>query len=102
MEERRVVLSKGIKKGKRYRVTMNFPDLHHHEFGAKDGKTFIDHGDEKKKNAWIARHRKDKGYNNQHSGIYYSRHLLWGPFSDLKKNIKALEKKDNIKIINKL
>ena len=71
-------------------------------FGAKpfDKGTFIDHKDEKLKKAWIARHKKDKNYNNPMSGIYYSRHLLWTE-KTLEEAIKKLEKKDNIKIINK-
>jgi hypothetical protein len=99
---RTVILSKGLNKNKRFRVTMNFPDLHHHEFGSATGKTFIDGRSNKEKLAFIARHRKDKGWDNKHQGIYYSRHLLWGSYDNLNKNIKALEKKDNIKIINKL
>ena len=46
----------------------------------------------------FARHKNDKNYNNKHSGIYYSRHLLWGDSKNLKDNIKLLEKKDKIKI----
>ena len=52
----------------------------------------------KSKEAWIKRHKDDKNWNNKHSGIYYSRHLLWGKFPDLKKNVKELEKKDKVKI----
>ena len=40
----------------------------------------------------------DKGYNDSHSGIYFSRYLLWGDSKDLKQNIKSLEKKLNVKI----
>jgi len=69
-----------------------------HHFGSKTGKTFIDGRSEKEKQAWIARHRLDKGYNNKHSGIYYSRHLLWGKHKTLNKNIKELEKLLNVKI----
>ena len=100
--DKRVVLSKGVNKGKRLRVTMNFPNIHHHEFGSKTGKTFIDGRTEVEKDAFIARHKKNKNWDNPHAGIYYSRHLLWGPHASLLKNIKALEKKDGIKIINKL
>tara|TARA_B110001450_G_scaffold238641_1_gene245811 strand:- start:262 stop:567 length:306 start_codon:yes stop_codon:yes gene_type:complete len=100
--DKTVVLSKGLNKGKRYRVTMNFPNLHHHEFGSDVGSTFIDHKDNKIKNSWVARHKKNKNWDNKHAGTYYSRYLLWGPYPSLLKNIKALEKKDGIKIINKL
>ena len=52
-------------------------------FGSKTGKTFIDHGDEIKKNAWIARHGKVL---NKHgirvmglktSPSWWSAQLLW-------------------------
>ena len=52
-------------------------------FGSKQGKTFIDHGDEKIKNAWIARHSKIKNkegelvINLKTSPSYWSRKILW-------------------------
>jgi len=93
------ILKRSDRKNKRFVIIMQDRG-HRHDFGAlpfKNG-TFIDHKDEKIKKAWIARHRKDRNYNNKHSGIYYSRFLLWGDHTDLKKNIKALEKKDKVKI----
>jgi hypothetical protein len=69
-----------------------------HHFGSDTGKTFVDGRTEPEKRAWIARHKSDKHFNDQHSGIYYSRHLLWGDSKDLKTNIQALENKDNITI----
>ena len=84
------ILKKSNRKGKRFVIIMEERG-HKHHFGAipfKNG-TYI---------AWEARHKKDKNYNNKHSGIYYSRYLLWGDHTDLKKNIKDLEKKDNVKI----
>ena len=97
-----IIIEKSDRKDKRYKATMkNFNmKTHSHHFGST-GKTFIDHGDDKKKKAWIARHKGDKNYNNIHSGIYYSRHLLWGAHTSLDKNIKDLEKllKVNIKLL---
>jgi hypothetical protein len=91
------ILRKSDKKGKRFDLVM--PERGHvHSFGAAGGKTFVDGRTEKEKAAWIARHKNDKGYNNKHAGIYYSRHLLWGPFSNLKKNVKALEKELGVRI----
>tara|TARA_R110001632_G_scaffold221609_1_gene352201 strand:+ start:294 stop:587 length:294 start_codon:yes stop_codon:yes gene_type:complete len=91
------ILKKSNRKGKRFVIEM--PTLKHkHHFGSDVGKTFIDHGDLKKKSAWESRHKLDKGYNDSHSGIYFSRFLLWGKNTDLKKNIKDLESKLNVKI----
>ena len=88
------ILKKSSRKGKRLVIIMN--NMKHH-FGSDVGKTFVDGRTEKEKEAWFKRHNTDKGWNNKHSGIYYSRHLLWNT-PDLKKNIKLLEKKDNVKI----
>ena len=91
------ILKKSDRKGKRLVIIM--PDrAHRHDFGSDVGKTFVDGRSEKEKKAWEARHKNDKGWNVKHSSIYYSRYLLWGKHKDLKKNIKDLEKKDNIKI----
>lgn len=89
------ILKKSGNKGKRFVIIMD--NMKHH-FGSDVGKTFVDNRTEKEKDAWIARHRQDKNWNNKHSGIYYSRHLLWGKHKDLKKNIKDLEKLLNVKI----
>ena len=91
------ILSKSKIKGKRFRITM---EDHHHDFGSfpfKSG-TFIDHQDEKKKSAWIARHKNDKNYNSKHSGIYHSRKLLWTE-PTLNKSVKKYEKDHNVKLI---
>lgn len=88
------ILKKSDRKGKRFVIIM---DNMKHDFGSSVGKTFVDNRTEKEKLAWEARHRQDKNWNNKHSGIYYSRYLLWNT-PDLKKNIKLLEKKDKVKI----
>lgn len=91
------ILKKSDKKGKRFVIIMKDRG-HKHHFGSDVGKTFVDGRTEKEKSNWEARHKQDKNWNNKHSGIYYSRYLLWGEHKDLKKNIKDLEKKDNVKI----
>jgi len=89
-------LKKSNRKGKRYMITM--PDFgHSHHFGSDVGQTFIDHKDEKKKSAWVARHKNDKNYNSKHSGIYHSRKLLWTK-PTLKEAIKKYENEHNVKI----
>ena len=90
------ILKKSEKKGKRFVIIMQDRG-HRHDFGSDVGKTFIDGRTEKEKEAWIARHRVNKNWDNKHSSIYYSRMLLWTE-PTLKKAIKALEKKNKIKI----
>jgi len=89
------ILKKSDKKGKRFVIIM---DNMKHDFGSDVGKTFVDGRTEKEKQAWEARHRQDKNWNNKHSSIFFSRHLLWGKHKNLKKNIKLLEKLLNVKI----
>lgn len=94
-------LSKSKKNDKRFKIDMPAYG-HSHSFGSKGGKTYIDSRTEKEKRAWINRHKQDKGWDNKHAGIYYARHLLWGPHKSLEKNIKALERKDKVKIKKKM
>ena len=89
------ILKKSNRKNKRFVIIM---DKMKHHFGSDVGKTFIDGRTEKEKQNWINRHIQDKGWNNKHSGIFFSRHLLWGKHTDLKKNIKDLEKLLDVKI----
>jgi hypothetical protein len=96
------LLNKSDRKGKRFALkTPEGKTLH---FGSDVGRTFIDHGDMRKKLAWIARHKNDKGFNDPNAGIYYSRHLLWGEHDNIFANIKSLNKRDNvdIKVIEKI
>ena len=90
------ILKRSNRKGKRFVIEM--PDKgHKHHFGSHVGRTYIDGRSDVEKQAWIARHKGDKNWGNPHSGIYYSRYLLWTERS-LKDAIKKLEKKDKIKI----
>ena len=89
------ILEKSPRKNKRFRIVMS--DSMYHDFGQKDGKTFIDNRTIKEKENWIARHKSDKNYDNLHSGIYHSRMLLWTE-KTLDKAIKKYEKLNNVKI----
>ena len=103
-KKKQIILEKSNKKDKRFKVTMkNFPNMkdHSHSFGSKTGRTYIDCRTDKERDAWMARHKDDKGFNNIHSGIFYSKNLLWGESKSLKKNIKTLEKKLGAEIIDK-
>ena len=66
-------------KNKRFYVIYNDKIIN---FGSKNGETFIDHGDEKKRKAWRARHGKiynknGLAYEDKTSPEYYSWNLLW-------------------------
>lgn len=93
---KRYTLKKSTRADKRFAIDMG--GMEHH-FGSKVGKTFIDHKDDKKKQAWMARHRNDKNFNDMHSSIYHSKNLLWNKPS-LTEAIKYYEKKHQVTLIN--
>jgi|MEHZ01.4.fsa_nt_MEHZ011191826.1_1 hypothetical protein len=92
------ILKNSTNKGKRYVIVMD--NMNHH-FGSDVGKTYIDGRTDKEKNAWEARHKGNKNYNDIHASIFWSKNLLWNKKS-LKESIKSLEKKLNIKIKNNI
>jgi hypothetical protein len=57
-------------------------------FGSANGSTYIDHGDDKKKNAYIARHGRSprENWNDAYSPAALSRWLLWGKYKTLEEN----------------
>jgi hypothetical protein len=81
------------KKYKRFCLTMN--DGKKFDFGLKDGSTYIDHEDKiKRKNYWsrhLANSTENKRINNLvPSASLFSAYLLWGPYTDLEKNVANL------------
>jgi hypothetical protein len=71
---------KSKRKDKKYYVVYQGKKIN---FGSAGGQTFLDHGDEKKKENWKARHSKivDKNgipfYTKKTSAEHYSYYLLW-------------------------
>lgn len=53
-------------------------------FGAKGSSTYIDHNDEKKKDAYIARHKVNENWNDPTTAGSLARYILWN-----KKTISA-------------
>ena len=97
---KKYIFKKSNRKGKRFVLIMTDSDNKHH-FGSSDGKTYIDDRTAKEKEAWKRRHSVDKNYNNKHSGIYWSKNLLWNK-ETLKESITDMEDKLNVKIINEV
>ena len=94
-----------LKKSKRddKRFVLLMDDLgHKHHFGLKGGKTFIDSRTEKERQNYIARHKVRENWNKSgiHTAGFRAFHLLWNK-PTLTESIKDVEKKFNIKIINK-
>jgi hypothetical protein len=81
------------RKGKRFKAIFKNGKIIH--FGSESGKTFIDHGDELKKNNYIKRHQVNEDWTKINPGSL-SRFILWGDSKDIKTNIKSFIKKFNI------
>lgn len=91
------------KKNKRYVIhIVDGNDVKSYNFGLKGGETFIDHNDEAKRLAYLARHtanksEKDLIENLIPSPALFSATLLWGPNKTLGENVAALQKQFNMK-----
>jgi hypothetical protein len=68
------------RKNKKYYVVYDGKQIH---FGSKEGSTYLDHKDEKKREAWKARHSKIYNKEGQKvitlktSPSYWSDKILW-------------------------
>lgn len=100
---RKIIISKSKLKNKRLRVEMiDFENIkdHFHNFAEKGAQTYVDHKNDRKKSAWVARFSVSKNWNNIHSALYFSRKLLWNT-SDFNKNIRLLAKELDATIIDR-
>ncbi len=80
-------------KGKRFKAT--FKNNKIINFGSETGKAYIDHGDEIKKKNYIKRHQVNENWFKINPGSL-SRFILWGPYTDINKNIKYYKNKFKI------
>jgi hypothetical protein len=95
-------LSKSPKKNKKLRVVT--PNDKKIDFGQKGASDYIQHKDKKRRNRYIARHSQIKkkdgtlAINDINSPAFWSLYILWGPYTDILKNIDHIEKTFNVKI----
>ena len=82
-----MIIEDSTRKDKRYVAI--FPDGEHVHFGQAGGQTYIEHGDKDKRAAYIARHGVHESWDNKRKASTLSRHLLWGDYKSLDKNLKA-------------
>jgi len=91
-----VDLTLSPKATKRFRITLNINgEQKSWDFGAKNGNTFIDHADERKRSAYWARHTANTTERNRIENIIpsaslFSALLLWGDSPDLFSNLTHL------------
>ena len=90
-------------ENKRFEITLNVDDQEYtFKFGDKNGSTYIDHGDVKKRDAYRARHYANKVEkyridNLVPSPALFSWKLLWGDRTDLLDNLIELQREFNYK-----
>ena len=96
-------LINSTRRNKRFAITLNENGkINTYHFGLKSGTTFIDHGDEAKRNAYLARHMANKKENYligtiTPSPALFSAKLLWGQSMDIISNLIGLQKEFNLK-----
>ena len=94
----KVIIEKSDRQNKRYKAVF-FDDgkkIKTTHFGLDTGSTFIDHKNEDKKKAYIARHSKNnENWNDYQSAGALSRYILWNKTS-LKDSIADYKKKFNL------
>ena len=65
-------------------------------FGAKGSKTYLDHGDKAKREAYLARHIVNENWTDPYSAGSLSRWLLWGDSTSLEANHQAFMRRFNV------
>lgn len=87
-------ISESNRKGKRFLAT--FKDGTRIHFGAEGASTYIDHGDKKKRAAYIARHRVAEDWTNPYTAGALSRFILWGDYTSIHGNIADFKRRFNV------
>jgi len=94
----KVDIKKSTRNDKRYQAIFTDSDgtttIKH--FGYDGGLTFIDHSDEDKKKAWIARHKVRGNFADYKSASSLAKHILWNKHT-LTASINDYKKKFNLK-----
>jgi hypothetical protein len=62
-------------------------------FGSAGSSTYLDRGDKKKREAYLARHRVNETWSDPYSAGSLSRFLLWGDSTSLEANHQAFMRK---------
>ena len=76
------------REDKRLKATFGSRVVH---FGARSppAQAYVDHGDEEKRRAYLARHKPRENWADPFSAGALARWILWGDSTDIEKNIKA-------------
>ena len=94
----RYILKKSDRKNKKFMIIMN--DNMKHHFGDSRYSDYTIHKDIERKNRYLKR-TASQPQDDIHSPAFWALNLLWNK-PTLKESIKDIEKKFNVKIINKI
>ena len=89
-----VTIKKSKRRNKKYDATINGKKTV--SFGAKGYSDFTPSKDKDKKEAYIARHKKNEDWSDPETAGFYAKHLLWNKptfqasFKDLKSKFKTI------------
>ena len=90
-----MIIKPSTRKDKRFMAIFKNGTITH--FGAKNGNTYIDHGDKKKRLAYIARHSKNgENWRDPYSAGALSRFILWGDYSLIDGNVAKYNRDFNV------
>jgi hypothetical protein len=86
-------IKKSPRENKRFRVYLNNDTFY--DFGFKGGETYIDHNNKEMRWNYRARHLANESENQLIKNVVpspalFSYYLLWGPSTNIEKNIKFL------------
>ena len=87
-----VVIKKSDKKGKKYDARIDGKKTV--SFGAKGYTDYTLSKDKDKKDAYIARHKKNEDWSDPETAGFYAKHLLWNK-PTFKESFKDLKSKFN-------
>ena len=81
-----ISLEKSNKPNKKLVITFSEPKLTIH-FGSKNSSTYLDHHDKVKRSNYLKRHQVNENWDEVNAGSL-SAFILWGPSTDINKNLK--------------
>jgi len=86
------LLQKSTRKDRRYMVQLQTPGKHTIHFGSPFYENYTIHKDPKRRDLYLARHKKGENWEDPTTPAFWSRHLLWEEPS-MGDAIKALERR---------
>lgn len=88
-------IEKSSRKGKRFQATYANGKVVH--FGQAGSSTYIDHGDNAKREAYLARHGAGReNWKDPYSAGALSRWILWGDSKNLMDNIASFKRRFSV------